>query len=180
MVDVYLAPKSNYFYMLHYWEQRLLLLKFLTGFNESIFSRHMMKLFIIIRPDESFFLIIYSKLACFFYLDNLDFFFFFLLTGHYKKEKYIFLRETYIAYNNDNNQDELIINYNLLKNIVYESCTAYDKVFPPVTHFYRRSSSWPKSISSATATIFSFLIVLLPLKHSNADRKTIKATLHLM
>ena len=101
----------------------------------------MMKLFIIIRPDESFFLIIYSKLACFFYLDNLDFFFFFLLTGHYKKEKYIFLRETYIAYNNDNNQDELIINYNLLKNIVYESCTAYDKVFPPVTHFYRRSSS---------------------------------------
>ena len=86
---------------------------------------------------------------------------------------------TYITYNNDNNQDELIINYNLLKNIVYESCTAYDKVFPPVTHFYRRSSSWPKSISSATATIFSFLIVLLPLKHSNADRKTIKATLHL-
>ena len=64
----------------------------------------------------------------------------------------------------DNNQDELIINYNLLKNIVYESCTAYDKVFPPVTHLYRRSSSWPKSISFATATIFSFLIVLLPLK----------------
>lgn len=42
---------------------------------------------------------------------------------------------TYITYNNDNNQDELIINYNLLKIIVYESCTAYDKVFPPVTHF---------------------------------------------
>ena len=38
----------------------------------------------------------------------------------------------------------------------------------------------PKSISSATATVFSFLIVLLPLKHSNADRKTIKANLHLM
>ena len=42
---------------------------------------------------------------------------------------------TYTTYNNDNNQDELIINYNLLKNIVYESCTAYDKVFHPVTHF---------------------------------------------
>ena len=72
--------------------------------------------------------------------------------------------ESLKQYLTDNNQDELIINYNLLKNIVYESCTAYDKVFPPVTHLYRRSSSWPKSISFATATIFSFLIVLLPLK----------------
>ena len=49
--------------------------------------------------------------------------------------------ESLKQYLTDNNQDELIINYNLLKNFVYESCTAYDKVFPPVTHFYRRSSS---------------------------------------
>ena len=42
---------------------------------------------------------------------------------------------TYITYNNDNNQDKLILNYNLLKIIVYESSTAYDKVFPLVTHF---------------------------------------------
>ena len=38
-------------------------------------------------------------------------------------------------YNNDNYQDELIINYNLHKIIVYESCAAYGKVFPLVPHF---------------------------------------------
>ena len=43
--------------------------------------------------------------------------------------------------------------------------------FSHITHTYRTSSAWSKSMFSATVTIFSFLNVLFSLKLSNTERK---------